>query len=113
MQQRAAVQASRGSKAPLATPDKATGKNNAPNPTSKPGAKPAKLSYKESQELAALPARIEALETEQGDLQMTLASPDLYKEKPDKVTAIQQRLTDIETQLSEAYQRWESLDART
>ena len=40
-----------------------------------------KLSYKEQRELDELPKRIEALETEQAELNKQLADPDIYRKE--------------------------------
>ena len=74
-------------------------------------AAPVKLSFKEERELAVLPGRIEALETEQGQLQARLADPALYQQGGDAVTAIQTRLAALEAELAEVYARWEALEA--
>lgn len=72
---------------------------------------PVKLSFKEERELAVLPGRIEAMETEQGQLHARLADPGLYQQGGDAVTAIQTRLAALEAELAEVYARWESLEA--
>ncbi len=74
-------------------------------------AAPVKLSFKEERELAVLPGRIEAMETEQGQLHARLADPGLYQQGGDAVTAIQTRLAALEAELAEVYARWESLEA--
>jgi ATP-binding cassette subfamily F protein uup len=74
-------------------------------------AAPAKLSFKEERELAALPGRIEALEAEQGQLQTRLADPGLYQQGGDAVTATQARLAQVEAELAAVYARWEALEA--
>ena len=74
-------------------------------------AAPAKLSFKEERELAALPGRIEALEAEQGQLQTRLADPGLYQQGGDAVTATQARLAQVEAELAAVYDRWEALEA--
>ena len=75
-----------------------------------PAAKPKKLGYKEQRELDALPARIEALEQTQADLQQRTADPDFYRSAPGDVAAALEELADVEAQLEQAYARWESLD---
>jgi ATP-binding cassette subfamily F protein uup len=72
--------------------------------------RPRKRSYKESQELAALPARIEALETEQAEVSARLADPRLYQDAPDEVPALTARLAAIEGELPGLYARWEELE---
>ncbi len=70
-----------------------------------------RLSYKETQELAALPPRIEALEAEQAGLTARLADPRLYQESPQEVAALRDRLAQIGAALPGLYARWEELDA--
>ncbi len=74
-----------------------------------------KLSYKAQRELDGLPGRIETLETELAGLQQTLADPALYQPGGgggDKVASSQGRLATVETELDQAYQRWEALEAQ-
>ncbi len=71
-----------------------------------------KLSYKEQRELEALPARIEALETEQQAIAARLASADLYVQEPQLVAGLHARHGVIEEDLMRALERWEALGAR-
>ena len=71
-----------------------------------------KLSYKQQRELDALPARIEALETEQTQINARLASNDLYAQQPLAVAGLHARHSEIETELTQALERWELLGAR-
>ena len=75
-------------------------------------ARPAKLSYKETQELQALPDRIEALEHEQAELGRQLADPDLYRSDPAQIKAANLRFAEIEALLLELLARWEQLEER-
>ncbi len=75
----------------------------------KPG-RPAKLTYRQKEELAELPERIESLEGEQGQLHQTLGDPDLYKQRPDEVGGLKSRLEKVEAALETAYARWEELE---
>jgi len=75
-------------------------------------ARQAKLSYKEAQELQALPGRIEALEQEQAELGRQLADPDLYRSDPAQIKAANLRFAEIETLLLELLARWEQLEGR-
>ncbi len=88
----------------------------APAPLAKPAAKTAaaksKLSYKEQRELDGLPARIEALETEQKALHEQLASPTLYAEEASRVSELHARGEAIEAELMAALERWELLGTR-
>ena len=72
----------------------------------------AKLSYKEQRELEALPGLIEQLEAEQKTLFERLASASLYTEAPHLVAAMQARHDQIEAELTQALERWETLAAR-
>ena len=69
-----------------------------------------KLSYKETQELKSLPAQIEALETEQHELQMKMADHTFYEDKIAVDTA-RVRLAEIEAILVKSYERWEYLES--
>jgi ATP-binding cassette subfamily F protein uup len=69
-----------------------------------------KLTNKETAELAALPAQIETLETEQATLHANLNDPDFYRD-PVAVKTAQTRLPALETQIHTAYERWAALDA--
>lgn len=70
-----------------------------------------KKSYKEQRELEALPALIESLETDIESLQLALADPELYRDAPEKVAEYKATLEDKEAALSDAYERWEILEA--
>ena len=78
------------------------------------GAAPAgtrrKLSYKEQRELEQLPARIDQLEQEQGELTRRLADPALYRDQPQLVASMRARFDAIEQELGAALQRWQDLE---
>ena len=61
----------------------------------KPSGGQKKLSYHEVRELAALPARIEALEAEQAQLQAEAASPDFYKHSAEHIRNVLARIDAI------------------
>ena len=69
-----------------------------------------KLSFKETRELEALPARIESLETEQARLAQQLADPAFYAQNGDQVSAATARLAQLEGEMAEAFERWEELE---
>jgi ABC transport system ATP-binding/permease protein len=71
-----------------------------------------KLSYKEQRELDALPARIEALEAEQRDIQAQLTDGSLYASDPPRAAALHARSAQIEDDLMAALERWSKLDLR-
>jgi ABC transport system ATP-binding/permease protein len=69
-----------------------------------------KLSNRERTELEALPARIEAMETEQAQLTAQLADPAFYTRDPAAVPAVRQRLVALEAEMAKAFARWEELE---
>ena len=71
-----------------------------------------KPSYKEQRELDQLPAQIDALETEQKQLQADVSSPDFYKRPAGEIHEALARLEELETLLLAAYARWDALDSR-
>jgi len=88
-----------------------TSKKNKPQISSAPKADAKKkLSYKEQRELDALPKTIEKLENEQAELMAKLGDPDFYQQQGDVVSKTNDRLAEIETELTAVYQRWEALD---
>ena len=72
--------------------------------------KPRKRSYKEQRELDSLPQLIEALETERETLHARMADPAFYQQAPTAISAVQDRLTGLETELEQVYARWEALE---
>jgi ATP-binding cassette subfamily F protein uup len=76
-----------------------------------PPAKKAKLSYKETRELEALPREIEALESEQKQLAEKMAGADYYRQPPDVLRGDQRRHVEIDRLLLEKLERWEALEA--
>ena len=72
----------------------------------------AKLSYKETRELAALPGEIEALEAEQKALAEKMSAPEYFRQPPAALNADQQRNIEIEALLLEKLERWEALEAK-
>ena len=72
---------------------------------------PRKRTNKERQELAALPGRIEALETELAGLHQVMADPSFYRKAGGEIAALKSRLESVEQELAAAYVRWEALEA--
>ncbi|MCA9214091.1 MAG: hypothetical protein KDB27_13560 [Planctomycetales bacterium] len=81
------------------------------SPKSPAANKPRRLSYKEMKELEALPSRLEELETQIARLHQAMADADFYKRSGDDIAAAQKQLTDLENELSSAFERWEELEA--
>ncbi len=69
-----------------------------------------RLRYKEQQELASLPLRIEQLEAAVNDLHERMAQPEFYKQPGEIIAQTQTQLKDIEAELAVAYARWEELE---
>ncbi|GAB6124706.1 ATP-binding cassette domain-containing protein [Humidesulfovibrio idahonensis] len=81
--------------------------------------KPRKLSFKEQrelnelrEELAAFPARIEALEQSIAQTTESLANPELYKKAPKVLVSVRNELSAMEAELEAAFARWEAAEAR-
>lgn len=91
---RAAGEAMAGA-APVSRPPRSTGRTS--------------LSYKETRELADLPARIEALEEEQKRCQEEMSRSDFFKRSADEIRAYQASMAEIEAALAAGMQRWEFL----
>ncbi len=84
--------------------------------TKEKGARPArerarKLSFREKNELLALPQEIEQLEGDIASLHARMADPAFYRESGDAVAAARLRLAKLEASLEAAYERWQELDA--
>ncbi len=71
-----------------------------------------KLSYKEQQELKVLPAKIDELETLQAQLEQETSAADFYSQHHEKVSERLGLLQATVDELAEAYERWDTLDAR-
>jgi ATP-binding cassette subfamily F protein uup len=78
---------------------------------SRPGEK-RKLSFNEQREFDALPARIEALETEQRSLTTEMEAPDFYKSGAGRINAVMARLAVVGEELETLLARWLELDER-
>lgn len=69
-----------------------------------------KLSFKEQQELARLPAKIAELESQIADQTALMGSADFYKQSGEAIAKQQTRLHRLEADLKRQYARWEELD---
>jgi ATP-binding cassette subfamily F protein uup len=76
-------------------------------PTAK--AKPRRLTFKETSELAGLPDRIDALEAERATLYLSLADPAVLRDGS-AVVAARSRLAAVEAEIGELTERWEALE---
>jgi ATP-binding cassette subfamily F protein uup len=85
----------------------------------KSGAKPTahqssiqKLSFNEQKELEALPQHIEVLESEQANINLQFTDANIYRDQPDLVKRLQERLAEIEGEIEENLSRWDVLEQR-
>ena len=92
-----------------------TGATTETSPASNPKAtaKPRKLSFKEQRELETLPKRIEEIETRQKELHALMADPSFYQKPREEIAAATEELAQLEEELLEKFDRWESLESPT
>lgn len=69
-----------------------------------------KLTNKERQDLKELPNKLEALEQEKSQLELELANPNIYIEKPEEISKIQKKISDIEEDILSTWKRWEEVE---
>ncbi len=72
--------------------------------------KPRKMKYAEKQELEKLPGRIETLESDIGQVHAEMADPAFYQQDGAVIAEKQAALKSLESDLAEAYARWEQLE---
>ena len=82
-------------------------------PTPPPAARSNRLSFKEQQELARLPEKIESLEADIRTLHQDMAQPEFYRRTKEEITNQATRLRQLEEQLAATYERWEQLEAKS
>jgi ATP-binding cassette subfamily F protein uup len=97
--QRARPKAAQGTAEPKAAPQKAP-------------ARRAKLGFKETRELEALPAMLEALEREQEELAAKLADPAVYQDRSVDIKALNERAAAVEAEITRLLTRWEELEGK-
>lgn len=86
-------------------------KNTATNTVATDAHTPKKLSYNEQRELDQLPERLEQLEDEIAKIQEQFSQSDFYQQDSVAINKIQDQLAALETELSQAYARWETLES--
>jgi ATP-binding cassette subfamily F protein uup len=97
-----------------AAPKAAPAKSAEPAPAAPSAqAKKVKLSYKEQRELEDLPKLIASLEDEQSAITAQLNGPEFYKTNPADAKRMTARYAEIEDQLLDALERWETIEARS
>jgi len=72
--------------------------------------RPVKLSYRDQRELDGMPARIEALERQQAELQAAVNSAGFYQQDHVRVAAVVEQLAALTDELEAAYARWAELE---
>jgi ATP-binding cassette subfamily F protein uup len=72
--------------------------------------RPRTLTFNEKKELSALPALIEALESERTGIYETLASPDFYRMEGSGLPEAKARIEELDKEIAAAYERWEFLE---
>ena len=87
--------------------------DNSPHSTPNSTAKPRKLSFKEQRELETLPRRIEEIENRQQKLHALMADPSFYQKPREDIAAATEELEQLEEELMEKFDRWESLESQT
>ncbi len=70
-----------------------------------------KLSYNEQRELKQLPRKLEKLEEAIEAIQAKFSDADFYQRDPDSISKLQADLSQLETDLEQAYERWEALES--
>jgi ATP-binding cassette subfamily F protein uup len=85
----------------------------ATDPPANEGASKRKLSYHERRELAALPARIEALEIEHAAIRAEIASGDFYKSGAGHIQGVLARAESSAEELESLLARWMELEERS
>ncbi len=79
-----------------------------------PAAKPraAKRSFKDARELEQAPARIDALEAEQAELEARVSEPAFYKSEPAEQARALERLAALAGEIERAYARCDELESQ-
>ncbi len=68
-----------------------------------------KLSYKDQRELDGLPARIDSLEAELGELGVLSSSAEFYQQDAEQINATMERLSAVQAELDACMERWMTL----
>jgi ATP-binding cassette subfamily F protein uup len=71
-----------------------------------------RLTFKEQRELDALPAELEALESEQHALSTRMCAPGYHKQDVGRIKADRLRAEEVERLLTERFERWGELDSK-
>ncbi len=83
---------------------------NTPQFSVEPSVKKRKLSFKETQELSALPAKLEQLEKRQAEIGVLLSNPSQLKNSAQTPQQLALELGNVTRELELCYQRWSELE---
>jgi ATP-binding cassette subfamily F protein uup len=78
----------------------------------RPSERRERMSFNESRELESLPATIEALEKELGNVVSRLGDPALYANAPQDVKPLTDRQAALNSEIEAAMARWEVLETK-
>jgi len=93
--------------------DSVKGKSSKRNKNNEKANKPNNLlSFSERQELGRLPAKLENLEQQQGQLHERMAEAGFYQQDKAEIVKVQQQLAGLETELETVFMRWEELEEK-
>lgn len=86
--------------------DKFTADTASGNPTEKPPARPAKLTYKDQRDYDLLPGRIEAIDVEIATAETEMADPALYTRNPARFSELTAKCEALRAEKDAAEERW-------
>lgn len=92
--------------------EKPTEKAKASAVEAKSAKKKSTLTYQQQLDLKALTLEIEKLEQQQAALIATMSEADFYNQPADHISATQQQLAQIETQLEQTFEKWAALEEK-
>ena len=75
-----------------------------------PAAPKRKMSFNEKRELETLPATIERLERQIGEIHNQMVEPGFFQQAGESISRVQLKLKDLEAELADCYERWELLE---
>ncbi|HEX5071521.1 MAG TPA: ATP-binding cassette domain-containing protein [Vicinamibacterales bacterium] len=96
-----------------ATPPAAMKSAAPPKPSTEAPTARKKLSYNEQREFDALPARIDAIETEERELQQRIDGPEFYREGAAAIEEALARAEQLKGERDALYARWSDLESRS
>lgn len=92
--------------------DKSSDKAKATTADMKASKKKSTLTYQQQLDLKALPVEIEKLEQQQAALTSKMSEADFYNQPAEAISAAQQQLAKIESQLEQIFDKWAALEAK-